>query len=223
VLLTLVAFVPAFACGGSTRQDVGGHADSGSGSSSGSDSGIAATGCTPAPASEGSSGSSGGFIGGPSAFPDICAGEVACGSGNVCSAGRACCMKNGGAVGDASTCPCPGRATAVVGTACAKSCPGAAQVCFADPGERNTDCLNGLRCTGSDSVEGVSLSTCAGSGGTSSSSGGGAPLGSCQDPAEPCPGALFACSSALSCAPGEVCCEVLGTVCNEGCSDNGPI
>ncbi len=158
---------------------------------------------------------------GPASSPPARTGEVGCGAGQVCSAGRVCCLKSGGAVSDPSTCPCPGMATAVVGTACEKSCPGTPQVCSADIAGKNNDCLNGLQCNSSDSVQGLSLSTCSAPGSSSSSSGGGA-VGACQDPAEPCPGVHFACSSALSCAPGEVCCEIVGSVCNENCSDNGP-
>jgi hypothetical protein len=220
-LVTLLALAMAFGCSGTARIDAVVDAGSSRGSSSGPGSTIATTGCTPAASPQGgSSASSGGPAGGPVA--NICSGEIGCGTGQVCSAGRACCFKSGGAQSDLSNCPCPGTATAVVGTVCAKSCPGTPQVCFADPGERNTDCLNGLHCTGSDSVQGVSLSTCSASAGSSSSSGGGGPVGSCQDPADPCTGALFACSSALSCAPGEVCCELFGAVCNSNCSDNGP-
>ena len=221
-LVALLAITTAFACGGAVHTDVDGDAGAGPGPSTAPSSTTARAGCTPATTNGGGSGSSGGQATGTPASPDLCAGEIGCGPGQVCGAGRACCMKNGGAVIDPSPCPCPGRATAVVGTACAKSCAGTTQVCFPDPGGRNTDCLNGLECASSDSVQGIRLTTCSNPEGSSSSSGGGGPTGSCQAPTEPCPGALFACSSALSCAPGEVCCEILGAVCSGNCSDNGP-
>ena len=112
--------------------------------------------------------------------------------------GRAGCMENGGAVGDASTCPCPGRATAVVGTVCAKSCSGAALVCFAGPGEMNPDCSNGLRCIGSDLRRGFARRA-PGPAAPRHRRAAVAPVRG-QDPAGAACSA-FACSSAPSCAP----------------------
>ena len=205
-LLALFALAVGFACGGSARQADGVDASAGAEASPEASS----------RAPDAMMGS-GGAIARPLAVPSF-----DCGPGRACAAGQACCFAGGGAVLDPSQCPCPGLLrSAVIGTRCAKSCPGTPRVCtFNQVGIY--ECPMGQGCDGLDSVQGVTLSVCSATGGSSASSSSGVgPTGSCEPPTQPCTGAVLGCAGTSTCAPGEVCCEILGDVCSDGCSDNG--
>jgi|CZKU01.1.fsa_nt_gi hypothetical protein len=231
----------AAACGGSVRGDNGGdvgsassqgagaeRADSGSDAGSSTAPGSSASngtrGCTPSPNGSGSSSSGGGGGSNPNSPGrdiDLCKGDVLCGVGLFCETPQQCCVPGVSAGNvDPATCPC-GVVEAVIGTHCAASCSTTPQQCFQDPGGRNTDCPAGQACVNVSTTDvgnvPVVLATCGPAGsaesGGSSSSGGNDGTGSCVDPGEACPGSLVECSSALSCATGQICCETMATVC----------
>jgi hypothetical protein len=232
--------VAAAACGGSVRAENGGDmgsvASSGAGAE-GADAGAegsavgatngssVARGCTSAPGGSSSSGSGANNASGAPTGRDVdlCKGDVPCGVGLFCETPQQCCIPDV-AVGhgvDPANCLC-GVVRVVVGTHCAASCFTTPQQCFQDPGGKNTDCPAGQACLNVTTTQvgdvPVVLATCgpsgtAGSG--SSSSGASAGAGSCVNPGGACGGALVECSSALSCAPGDVCCETTVTNCAE--------
>ena len=204
-------------------------ADSGSGDGSATTPGSSSSatrGCTAS--TNGSSSSSGGGPGSQTNPPgrdiDLCKGDVLCGVGLFCETPQQCCVPGvpAGNV-DPATCPC-GVVEALIGTHCATSCSTTPQQCFQDPGGRNTDCPAGQACVNVSTADvgnvPIVLATCGpadsvGSGGSSSSSGTEG-AGSCVEAGEACAGSLIECSSALSCATDQVCCETVATVC-AGC------
>jgi hypothetical protein len=189
------------ACGGKTHDD---SVIGGSGSS---------RGCTPLP----------GLTPDPYNDPNVtdsdCRGEILCGVGPFCMTPQRCCIRGAPTADvDPASCPC-GVTQEVVGTHCAPSCTTTPQQCYEDPGGRNSDCPSGQACMGGTLVAvnnvAIVLTTCSPAGVPLASGGGVGSdgTGACVDPGDSCAGSVVECSSALSCALGNLCCQTQVTVC----------